>query len=161
MNCPHCADTLMRAKAIDTVSVLVCEGCSGVVVAQNKLVPLLTTLSKSLRDVIDIETPLEPLPQAHISRTCPDCAQPMTTLAYMGTSLVQADRCSSCWHVSATADELGLMAALFLRTQKRTDRRQRQLDDMAEGMARSTHMTLAGGRVADRLASAMIVGGLR
>ena len=133
MRCPGC-DVDMQDKELDKVPVTVCPQCSGVVVAQNKLVPLLTTLSKSLLD-IDIDTALQPLDAPHLTCNCPKCRRTMTSFGYAGSPLVKANRCAECWHVWATADEIGLMAALFLRTQKRVDQRQRMFDRMAESMA--------------------------
>lgn len=158
MRCPSCAADLTAKKVEGTVDVHACA-CGGTLVAVNRLVPLLDVLGGAMRHAIGPDEPIEPVPAAAGRRACPRCRRPMEPFGYMGTTLVTLDRCNDDALLWIDADEIGALALLYLRTNKRTAARDKQHQQLREGLERSTRLTLSARIRANRIATGLILGG--
>ncbi|TVQ91869.1 MAG: hypothetical protein EA397_08185 [Deltaproteobacteria bacterium] len=123
MDCPRCATTLEAKVANPQIELRVCPACTGTLVPQSRLVPLLEMIARPLAHVVDVDEPIEAIPDKGGHCLCPTCRQVMESFGYMGTRLVIADRCGPCAQIWTDPDELGTMALLYLRTHKRTNLR--------------------------------------
>lgn len=159
MRCPMC-DQALASRPLDVdVSVHTCPTCAGVAVPVNGLVRLLGEIARPLKHVIQDDEPIEPILDSHALRGCPKCGQTMTPFGYMGTNLVTADRCDADQLIWTDGDELGTMALLLLRTERRTKTRQSMHTEMRESMARHTRLALSNRRRANTIATGLILGG--
>ena len=117
MHCPRCSQALVD-KRIGDATVRVCSACDGALVRQKDLIHVLETSAPVLCDSIDLDAPIEPIPDPGQRLPCPVCGQAMTAFGYMGARTVTVDRCSDDWVLWADADELGTMALMYARSNR-------------------------------------------
>lgn len=139
MECPRCSQGLVQGS-YEGVEVHKCPQCDGVLASQRRLIPLMTQLTKSLAQHVDLDQPIPSVPDVPGNVHCPVCRQQMENFGYMGTNTIMLDRCAKDWVVWIDPAELGAMAVLFARTNKRTDARhqfyQQELRDMTRRVDR-------------------------
>lgn len=156
MKCPRCDAQLTAKKANNKLDVHVCTECTGTLVAQNRLVALLEMIAQPLRHVVDVDEPIEPISDHEQPSRCPRCRSTMESFGYMGTKLVTADRCSPCAVIWTDPEELGTMALLYLRTNKRTLARDEKTRKFGQELADRTHNQLRARAHADRIATGLL-----
>lgn len=159
MDCPKCRRPL-ESRVVGKVEVHVCSQCTGTFLPMNRLVPLLETMAGPMLKAIDLNEPIEPVPDDGTRVSCPKCRRTMEAFGYMGTNTVTLDRCSHDFVLWADAEELGTCSLLFARTNKRLQVAQAKHDQLREGMARSTRAASAGRAAAGRVAFATLMGGV-
>lgn len=115
LTCPRC-DGSLHDKIMSEATVQVCDACSGTLLQQADLVPVLTTLAPPTMLVMDPDEPIEPIPDPGVHLDCPRCRQPMEAFAYMDQPGVIADRCPRDHLIWADAGELGVMSVIYART---------------------------------------------
>jgi Zn-finger nucleic acid-binding protein len=129
MICPRC-DAPLDATELHDVAVATCAECAGTLVAVSRMIPLLSAMAAPLLGVISPDEPLEPAPPDDRPTACPHCQRAMTPFRYIETRIVSADRCDACRVVWMDPHELGVMALLYART----DRRLRDNAEMREAV---------------------------
>jgi len=123
-DCPRCAKPLEEAQ-VDTFTVRLCRGCTGMLVAHRDMTEI---LDRSWRSV-----PAEAAEQARFVRPeqpaadpslrCPDCHQPMEKYGYMGLAAIMLDRCDRCSLLWLDADELRQMVLALAKSNYRSEKR--------------------------------------
>jgi Zn-finger nucleic acid-binding protein len=126
LHCPRCATALGRGQFKD-VPVDLCGGCRGLLVAQRDLGRLLERMTVELRETIDPDRPIDPLPDRGAVGICPACAGAAENFGYMESNLVRLDRCEACGRLWLDTDELSVMCVLYARTNRRGDLREEAL----------------------------------
>jgi Zn-finger nucleic acid-binding protein len=116
--CPRC-DEPLAAQRYHDVPVEVCPDCTGMWVAQRALRALTEAIARDVLGEVDVDTALDPLPDAGGGLACPACAGPLEHFGYMGANVVELDRCEGCGAVWLDADELYWVATLYARTAAR------------------------------------------
>ena len=111
-----------------------CDTCMGALVKQRDLVRLLDGMSAALAKEMSFDHEIEPVVDHAGKVDCPGCGKHMDTFGYMESTVVYADRCSSCWLIWTDPDEIGAMAVLYARTNHRTGIRQAERDEWQEEM---------------------------
>jgi Zn-finger nucleic acid-binding protein len=91
-----------------------------VVVPRTVLLRLLPALAPR----VDLDRPMQPVPDPGGRLDCPMCGRPMESHGYMEARFVQIDRCPSCDVIFADGGELSAMAEQWARTQARRTERQ-------------------------------------
>jgi Zn-finger nucleic acid-binding protein len=159
MNCPKCRRPL-ESRTVGKVEVNVCPDCTGTFLPMNRLVPLLETMAGPMLRAIDLNEPIEPVPDDGNRVACPKCQRAMEAFGYMGTNTVTLDRCSHDFVLWADAEELGTCSLLFARTNRRLSESQKKHDELRMSMARTTRSSAAGRAAAGRVAFATLMGGV-
>ena len=159
MDCPKCRRPL-EPRTVGKVDIHVCPDCTGTFLPMNRLVPLLEAMAGPMLKAIDMNEPIETVPDDGQRVACPKCKRRMEAFGYMGTNTVTLDRCSNDFVLWADAEELGTCSLLFARTNKRLMVAQAKHDELREGMARTTRAASAGRAAAARVAAATIMGGV-
>tara|TARA_B100000609_G_scaffold145193_1_gene116935 strand:- start:59 stop:547 length:489 start_codon:yes stop_codon:yes gene_type:complete len=103
-------------------AVRTCAFCTGTLVEQPRLVPLLEHLARSLRGRVDFDVEPDAMPDNGERLPCPSCGKTMDAFGYMGTNKVIVDRCGEEGLIWADPGELGGMAVLYARTNLRVKR---------------------------------------
>lgn len=155
--CPRC-DGVLHEKPMDGATVLVCDDCTGALVAQSDLVPVLTALAPPTMLVMDPDEPLEPMPDPGVHLPCPHCQREMEPFAYMDEPGVIADRCPTDQVIWADAGELGVMSVIYARTNKRLMARFRKDKQEREEAARIARLQGSSRERANQVATAMLTG---
>jgi Zn-finger nucleic acid-binding protein len=125
-SCPRCGQTLDRGT-YGGVEVDLCPGCSGMLVARNRMIPLMEQLTAELVQTIDPDRQIEAIPPAASGIPCPGCKAPMEQHGYMGSDRVFVDSCDACNAAWLDPAGLGAMTLLWARTERRlVDRRVQQ-----------------------------------
>ena len=135
MLCPRCQQSL-EAGHYEGVDVHMCLECSGLLVSQRRLIPLMNQLTQQLAQQVDLDQPVPPVPDQPGRVKCPKCSEQMVNFGYMGTNIIRLDRCSSGGLIWIDPTELSAMAVLFARTKKLTDARQKFYEYELDGLAR-------------------------
>lgn len=156
MDCPRCATRLEAKVAEPQIELLVCPSCTGTLVPQNRLVRLLEMIAQPLSHVVDVNEPIEAIPDKEGHCICPTCQQVMESFGYMGTRLVIADRCGPCAQIWTDPDELGTMALLYLRTNKRALERNQKTQQYARELSERVHKLLRSRAKANFIARGML-----
>ena len=94
--------------------------------AQVDLPRTLEALSIQLLETVDADTKLEPVGHADATVACPRCLGAMARDDYCGAGLATFDRCIPCGLLWLSADEVGTMALMWARMDRRLDRTQNQ-----------------------------------
>ena len=141
MNCPRCHSELQRGT-FGEADVSVCGDCLGMLVQQNRLIPLMQELSRHLEGCIDFDHPIEKADSDGGQAMCPRCGQPMERFGYMGTNLVHAWRCNRDAVLWGDTETLGVMAVLFARTRLRKRSRDAVLEVEQESLNRRVNALL-------------------
>ncbi|MFT4627084.1 MAG: Zn-finger nucleic acid-binding protein [Myxococcota bacterium] len=152
MQCPRCDHTL-DAGQYEGVDVHRCAGCGGVLASQHRLIPLMTELTRSLAKHVDLDQPIPRIPDLPGEVHCPKCRKKMANFGYMGMNSIMIDRCPEDWLVWIDPDELGAMAVLFARTEKRTNARHSFYEEELAGMNRRVDRLLVQRAIADGFAA--------
>ena len=122
MICVRCGDEL-REGTYQGVPLRRCVGCGGVLVEIRHNVPLLEALAANLAADVDPYTEIEATHGPAETVACPSCRSDMERFGYVGTPTVYLDRCGPCLLLWIDAEEITTLAAVFARTQRRTDDR--------------------------------------
>lgn len=133
MKCPRCTSEL-EDGFFETVPLIKCTGCQGVLIAQKNMIRLMERVRDSLAGKIDFTTPIQPQPDAEGDIQCPKCRQNMETHGYLGGHTVWIDRCSDCWLVWADPAELLVMARLFAQSQHHIEEHRVETRGAMKGM---------------------------
>jgi len=147
--CPRCQRPLVRG-ALSAVELSICSGCEGVLVEQRSLIALMEAMSAEVARDIDPYQPLEALPDDGARASCPRCGGALTRFGYLGTSLVYPSRCGGCQVIWADPGELGVMALLYARTERRVSDGRAQEAQWQEALDKRVHAILKQ-RVINRL----------
>lgn len=118
--CPRCRQKLETATC-QGVGVELCRKCNGLLIEQQRLVPLLGAMTTDLAETIDLATPLEKVPDPGGGLNCPRCQNPMHHHGYMESQWVMVDNCLGCGVLWAHADGLGVISLMFARSRKKAD----------------------------------------
>ncbi|MEL6347467.1 MAG: zf-TFIIB domain-containing protein [Myxococcota bacterium] len=119
--CPICTASLEPCKQ-GAVTVQLCPNEHGMTVPNNRLIPLLEQIARTIE--IDPEAPIDAVASPEAANKCPACQKTMTRFGYMGTTLVELDRCAPCGLLWIDMVELDALARLYGRTNKRARQRQ-------------------------------------
>ncbi|MBX2797884.1 MAG: zf-TFIIB domain-containing protein [Myxococcales bacterium] len=149
--CARCGSQL-RAGTYKGIPVHHCAACEGVLVRLRHNVPLLEQLAQDLAPDVDVNTPIAAHDGPTGVATCPVCRRAMERFGYMGTQTVFFDRCGQCEVVFIDGDEIRTAAAVYARTQRRSDDRKTFLGHAAAmPETPDEHITLAHARMRARL----------
>jgi len=125
--CPRCRRPLVPG-ALGGVELAICSGCEGVLVEQRRVIGLMEAMATELMDGIDLDHPLEAMADDGGRCECPRCGEALVSFGYLGTALVFPSRCRRCEVLWVDPGELGAMALLYARTERRVgDRREREV----------------------------------
>lgn len=125
-SCPRCGQGLQRGT-YGGVEVDLCPGCSGMLVARNRMIPLMEQLTADLVETVDPDCKIGAIPPGARGIPCPGCQAPMEQNGYMGSELVHVDACDACNAAWLDPAGLGAMTLLWARTERRlVDRRAQQ-----------------------------------
>lgn len=125
MDCPRCSVSLVPAE-VEGVAFDLCSVCDGLLLAQAKMIPLLSRLSAPLADEVATDASIESVPPPVGITACPRCSRPMQVNGYMGARLAYITACPSCSLVWFDADMLETIVLLCVRTDKRIERIERE-----------------------------------
>lgn len=125
MNCPRCSLPLGPAD-IEGITFDLCSACDGILVAQSKMIPLLSCLSASIAEEVAADAQINSIPAPVGITTCPKCSRPMEVNGYMGARLAYVTACPSCALAWFDADMLETIVLLYARTDKRVERFERE-----------------------------------
>ena len=129
--CPFCEQGLRPAN-VSGAAVRVCGQCHGTLMAQIDMIRTLEAMSVELLKTFDPDMPLDPVAGERGAIACPDCRATMARDDYCGAGLVHFDRCEACRLLWIGADELGTMALMWARMEKRLERAQRHTREMLD-----------------------------
>jgi Zn-finger nucleic acid-binding protein len=109
LDCPVCREPLKHA-AVESLRVLYCENCRGLLVDTEAFVVLLNTIRGSGRQG---SAPPRPLDREELQREiqCPSCGRQMDTHPYAGPGNIVIDNCVRCHHNWLDHAELKRIAA--------------------------------------------------
>ncbi|MCB9676964.1 MAG: zf-TFIIB domain-containing protein [Alphaproteobacteria bacterium] len=144
--CPRCDAPLQEASILGQ-SVDRCPARHGLLVEQRRLIPLVEALVSATIEVIDLDDPIEPVPDSHGVAGCPDCARPMTRFGYMETRTVTLDRCQPCGIVWIDEGELEPMIRMNAKTTGRAREREAEVHELERHL--SAIVWSSGGDVSD------------
>jgi len=147
--CPACGAALKETKVSD-VPVRVCGQCHGTLIAQIDMIRTLEAMSTELLKTIDPDVKLEPVGKADGAVACPSCARTMVRDDYCSAGVAHFDRCEPCRLLWLGADELGTMAMMWARMERRLERTHRltqEAVDHAEDLVRHTLIHRASTRI--------------
>ena len=157
MHCPRCDGTL-HDKAMGAATVQVCAACTGTLVRQADLVPLLHELAGPTMQVIDPHESIDPIPDPGKHLPCPICGQVMDAFGYMGSDVVIVDRCGHDAVIWADAGELGVMSVLYARSNDRLMAAYDEEQAQRDAKKAELELELTSRERADRVAGAMLTG---
>jgi Zn-finger nucleic acid-binding protein len=112
--CPRCG-TKLEATEHQRVPYERCTGCSGLLVEQPRLIPLLDALSAKVGEHVAEVGAIPPVPDQPGTATCPECQRTMERFGYMEARVVFLDRCTKCRLVWIDVDELATMVIMHAR----------------------------------------------
>lgn len=116
MLCPRC-DAPLESTTLGSVVYDRCSGCGGGVVPLRSLDSALAALAPE--DAFDDwDIPMEPVPDAGGTLTCPLCQRAMSQGGFMEQRYVRIDRCVSCMLLFADVGELEAMAEQRARSHR-------------------------------------------
>jgi|SaaInlStandDraft_1057018.scaffolds.fasta_scaffold101526_1 Zn-finger nucleic acid-binding protein len=122
MNCPNCQATFDKGR-LHGIPIRRCRECEGLLLIQKHLLNILESIAPSIMPSISMDSKIDPLPSGDQIRVCPTCDEQMEAFGYLGTKIVVIDSCSKCKHLFLDKLELGVMAALYVKTNKITELR--------------------------------------
>jgi Zn-finger nucleic acid-binding protein len=150
--CPACAVAL-KATAVSGVPVRLCPQCHGSLLAQLDMIRTLEAMSTELLKTIDPDANLERVAKRAGTVACPACARTMAPDDYCSAGVAHFDRCQPCALLWVGAEELGTMAMMWARMERRLERVQRitqeALDD-ADTFVRAARMKRVASRILGR-----------
>ena len=150
--CPACA-TGLQGTEIGGVPAHVCATCKGTLLAQIDLARMLEALSVELLDSVDADTRLEAVGHADATVACPRCRGAMARVDYCAAGLAHFDRCVPCGLLWLGTDEVGTMALIWARMDRRLERTEKQTRAaLAEADQFVTSVQLGGALGAERKA---------
>lgn len=181
MHCPLCHHAL-EPMDFGKAHVYACggsDGCGAALVLANQLVPLMHFLAGNAMHNIDLDEEIVKVEPMVTACRCAHCHGPMEPFRYMGSPLVNLYRCSG-QHMESqinpytrqpqmvdrgpmifgSAEELGVAAMLYARTQRRLGERKAKDDKLREGWARGTRARNAGRASAHVVGTGLLMGGL-
>lgn len=120
MKCPTCDVTFEKGKLYG-VPIRQCPSCGGLLIVQRFLLNVLDPLSLEIANQVSVDQRIAPLPDKEEQRDCPSCEEKMEAYGYLGTKTVIIDSCTSCKHLFLDKLELGVMATLYAKTNKRAE----------------------------------------
>jgi len=115
MLCPRCNIDLIEGTS-DEEEVNLCQKCSGALIKQKMLIPILKKVSGVMPDKVDENTFLPRLNDIGAVAACPDCKSQMEHYGYMGSNIVMIDGCNECNWIWVDARELVVMAKLYTQS---------------------------------------------
>lgn len=140
MKCPRCSGQILPGK-FKTIPMHKCNFCDGMLILQSNLLQILVRLNMDLSLSISLDSHIELIENKHGVCKCPSCHEVMNSFGYMGSNYVIIDNCIHCNLLWVDALELGAMALLYARTEKRSQYRElqslsRQSDLLTEHLVR-------------------------
>ncbi|MFK7931436.1 MAG: hypothetical protein AB8H79_24870 [Myxococcota bacterium] len=181
MQCSLCQQTLQTMEC-GKATVFACggeTGCGAAVVLARELVPLMEYLAGTSMADIDLDEDIQPVELDARPMSCPHCRRAMESFGYLGSPLVHLHRCSAAHPVTernaytgqpqtvdrgpvifGSAEELGVAAMLFARSQRRIGERGRKDKAMRDSWASSTRARNGGRAAAHIIGATAVVGGL-
>ena len=64
MRCPRCPESALEAHDVHGIGISACPHCEGLLIPQNKLVPLLDAMTKGWADELDPDMEIEAHPDS-------------------------------------------------------------------------------------------------
>lgn len=119
-HCPRCSAELVPGE-FRGLQLDMCAQCSGILLEQVRLLSLLDAMMQELREQIDLNLPLEAVPDRGVQITCPRCHGDMEHHGYMESKWVMIDSCPACQVTWLDADELGLVSLMYARSRMRAE----------------------------------------
>src|SRR5437868_13006283 len=151
--CPTCAVPL-KATTMSGVPVRMCGQCHGTLLAQLDMIRTLEAMSVELLKTIDPDVHLDPVGKGDGTVACPSCARTMARDDYCSAGVAHFDRCEPRRMLWLGAEELGTMAMMWARMERRLERTQRASQaaiDEADALLRHTLLRSAANRILGRL----------
>jgi Zn-finger nucleic acid-binding protein len=133
---------------------MMCKKCQGVLVAPNKVYPLMATLANQLIPIIGLYDPVKLVEDKGAVDCCPACSKPMENFGYMGSKMVLIDRCVDCGRIWIDTDELGAMSILFARTEMRKE----ELEAKLEGASNKADLSAEIAIITNQISRTLITG---
>ena len=133
MNCPRCPAPLESDQHLGH-AILRCGDCRGVLLEQKQLIPMMERIGSILSSKIDLNAPIAAIQGPLETAPCPKCKVPMESHGYMGSNLVNIDRCSDCLLVWTDAAEMIAMARMYMQSQGRIETRKNSFENQLDGM---------------------------
>lgn len=118
--CPRCSVELCAGE-YRGLQLDMCNQCFGILLERQRLLGLLDAMSTELREQIDLNMPLEAIPDRGVQIVCPRCRSDMEHNGYMEAKWVMIDSCSACQVVWLDTDELGLASLMYARSRMRAE----------------------------------------
>jgi len=140
----------LRTTEISGVRLRVCGQCHGTLLGQIDMIRTLEAMSAELLATLDPDVELSPVGKAAAKVSCPACGREMARDDYCSAGLAHFDRCEPCRLLWLGADELGTMAMMWARMERRLERTHRltqEAVDHAEDLVRHTLIHRASTRI--------------
>lgn len=144
LECPRCWCELSRGRHEDGTELLVCRKCHGALVERRSMIRVLERLAHQLVGEISPEVAVPAVADRGPIHCCPACGGDTEHFGYLGGTTVLIDTCGACDRTWLDPEELGAMALLWARTEKRGSEFDAQLRQAQPGWSNGprTHLSV-------------------